>query len=240
MLSRIRIVLVNPSHPGNIGAASRAMKTMGLSRLYLVQPKLFPHVDALAMAAGAEDILSNALVSDTLEEALQSSQLVIGASGRHRDLAWPCWDPRTCGREALHAAQQKIEVAIVFGCEHSGLSNEQLQRCHYQVQIPTQSDYGSLNLAAAVQVLCYEMRMASLAFEELIALSERRFDWATNEEIEAFYEHLRRVLVAINFLDNDNPRLLMSRIRRLFARSRLERTEINILRGILKAVEKLM
>ena len=159
LADNIRIVLVHTSHPGNIGAAARAMKTMNLQHLVLVSPKCYPHPDAIARAAGADDILHHCEVVDTLSEAIADAQLVIGTSARMRHLSWPQLTPRECGQTAVRHAQDQ-DVAIVFGREKSGLSNDELQLCHYHVQIPCNPDYASLNLGAAVQVLAYEVKVA--------------------------------------------------------------------------------
>lgn len=163
MLHNIRVVLVNTSHPGNIGGAARAMKNMGLSRLYLVDPEDFPSGEANARASGANDVLDAAIVVDTLEEALTGCSLVLGTSARDRRIPWPLLDPRECATTSLAQVEQGGEVALVFGREYAGLTNEELQRCHYHVHIPSDPAFGSLNLAAAVQVLVYEVRMAWLA-----------------------------------------------------------------------------
>lgn len=230
----VRIVLVNTSHPGNIGAAARAMKNMGLTELSLVDPQLFPSAEATARASGADDLLAAADCAATLEQALEGCSLVIGASARNRTLPLPTLDPRDC---AALVGQQPPDTrtAIVFGRERTGLTNDELDRCHYLVQIPTNPDYPSLNLAAAVQVVAYELRMASgLSLSQ----PENKHRYATAEEMELFYRHLEETLIAIDFLDADNPRQLMRRLRRLFARARPNENEINILRGVLTAIRQ--
>lgn len=234
-LARVRIVLVETSHPGNIGAAARAMKVMGLSRLYLVRPKVFPHAEATARASGADDLLSGARVCGSLEEALSGSNLVLGASARLRALPWPLLDARAAALHSVAAALGTQEVALVFGREHSGLSNEELEHCHYLLHIPTNADYSSLNLAAAVQVVSYELRMALLGEQPLAADAG---DYAGADELESFYGHLEQTLIDIGFLDPANPRQVMRRLRRLYNRARTERTELNILRGILTETGK--
>jgi TrmH family RNA methyltransferase len=228
----VRIVLVNTSHPGNIGAAARAMKNMGLTELSLVDPQLFPSAEATARASGADDLLAAADCTATLEQALEGCSLVIGASARNRTLPLPTLDPRDCA--ALVGRQPPdTRTAILFGRERTGLSNDELDRCHYLVQIPTNPDYPSLNLAAAVQVVAYELRMAAgLSLSQ----PENKHRYATAEEMELFYRHLEETLIAIDFLDADNPRQLMRRLRRLFARARPNDNEINILRGVLTAI----
>ena len=237
---KVRIVLVETSHPGNIGASARALKNMGLSRLVLVKPKIWPAREALSMAASALDVLDNAVVVDSLEEAIADCQLVIGSSARLRNMPVQMLEPATCG-DKIVTAMEAQEVALVFGREISGLSNRELHLCHYHVHIPVHPDYPSLNLAAAVMVLCYELRKAMLAGEAAGSRAAGK-DWgkepATAEELELFLAHLESVLVAIDFLDPDNPRQLMRRLRRLYQRIRPDRMELNILRGILSATEK--
>ncbi|MCG8368910.1 MAG: RNA methyltransferase [Proteobacteria bacterium] len=231
----IRIVLVGTTHPGNIGAVARAMKNMGLSDLRLVGPKVFPHEDATARASGASDVLDRAVVTTTLAEALTDCVYVAGASARTRAITWPCMNPRDCaGRLIRESAHGK--VACVFGPEKSGLSNEDLDLCHTLLTIPTDPDFSSLNLAMAVQVLTYEIRVASTLDEG--PTYDVEAPPATGEEMERFYGHLEQVLRDIRFLDPDNPRHLMRRLRRLFIRARPDKNEINILRGILTAMDR--
>jgi TrmH family RNA methyltransferase len=239
------VVLVNTSHPGNIGGAARAMKNMGLSRLVLVDPEDFPSGDAVARASGATDILDAAQVVGTLEEALVGCSLVIGTSARDRRIPWPLLDPRECGVTSCEQAAAGGEVALVFGREYAGLTNEELQRCQYHVHIPSNPEFSSLNLAAAVQVLAYEVRMAWLAAQGLPSKVEKLETTAmlssqavTADELESFYGHLQRVLVMIGFLDPQKPRHLMTRLRRLYGRSAVSKLEMNILRGILTETEK--
>jgi TrmH family RNA methyltransferase len=234
MLSDIRVVLSHTSHPGNIGAAARAMKTMGLTRLVLVNPKLFPHAEATARASGADDVLAGAVVCTSLAEATRDCRLVIGASARTRSLPCPVIDPAECARRTCAESMQGA-VAVVFGCEQSGLSNEEIDRCQFLVRIPTSPVYGSLNLAAAVQIIAYEIRVAH----------ERDGDAAAPDhlpvsagEMERYYAHLEETLVGLGFLDPDNPRQLMRRLRRLYNRARPDENEINILRGILAAAQQ--
>ena len=203
-----RIVLVNTSHPGNIGAAARAMKNMGLSELCLVDPKEFPSAEATARASGADDLLAAAGVVGRLDEALSGASLVVGASARSRTLPLPMLDPRECA-ELIMQQPADERSAVVFGRERTGLSNEELDRCHYLVQIPTNPDYPSLNVAAAVQVIAYELRMAG---DISPARGGKSCRFATADEMELFYRHLEDTLVAIDFLDPDNPRQLMRRI----------------------------
>lgn len=221
------------------------MKNMGLSRLTLVDPREFPSPAADARASGASDVLANAQVVATLEEALVGCTLVLGTSARDRRLPWPLIGPRECGEQAFEQAQQGAEVALVFGREHAGLTNEELQRCHFHVHIPSDPQFSSLNLAAAVQVLSYEVRMAWLAcVDSSDAAPGASTDTqngevvATMDEMERFYEHFQATLLEIGFLDPQNPRHLMSRLRRLYARSAVNKTELNILRGILTETQK--
>lgn len=235
MLSAIRVVLSHTSHPGNIGATARAMKTMGLAALYLVEPKLFPHADATARASGADDLLAGARVCATLEEATQDCRLVIGASARTRSLPCPVINPAECARQA-YAQSVQGPVAIVFGCEQSGLSNAEMDLCHALVRIPTNPAYGSLNLAAAVQIIAYEIRVAHEAGEEADA-GEMHVPVSAGE-MERFYAHLEQTLIELDFLNPDNPRQLMRRLRRLYNRARPDENEVNILRGILAAAQQ--
>ncbi len=233
MLNNIRIVLVNTSHPGNIGAAARAMKTMGLNSLYLVSPQLFPHQKANEMASGAVDILENAVIIQDLSEAIQECGLVVGTSARSRTIPWPQLSPREFAEKAMLEASF-TKIAVIFGPEQSGLSNEALQQCHFHIQIPSHSDYSSLNIAAAVQVISYELRVASLTNSNTV---DWDYDYASHKEMGGFYEHLERVLIQLEFLKPSVPRQLMTRLHRLFNRARPDVMEINILRGILSAVE---
>lgn len=233
-LSRIRIVLSHTSHPGNIGAAARAMKTMGLSRLYLVNPRYFPDPEADARASGASDVLEKAVVCKTLEEALADTVLAAGMSARRRDLALPfCW--ARDGAAQLVSGESRGEVALVFGNETSGLSNEELSLCRLPIMIPANPDYSSLNLGAAVQLMCYELRLAAAAPGEA---PKSDLPLATAEEIEGLYCHLEQTALASGFLDPAQPKRLMLRFRRLFARTGLEREEVSILRGLLTSFDK--
>jgi len=229
-LSRIRVVLLRPSHPGNVGAAARAMKTMGITQLRLVRPKRFPHPDAQAMASGAADVLESARACATLEEALAGTTYSVALSSRARELSHSLLDARAAAQELLSAAQ-KDEVAIVFGNETVGLSNKEIMRCSALARIPANPDYPSLNLAQAVQVIAYELRVAAFGPPAAPA----RIGCATHEEIEKLFAHLERSLRASGYLHPRHPRKLMDRVRRLFAKARLERVEVNILRGMLAA-----
>ena len=234
MLNRIRIVLINTSHPGNIGSVARAMKTMGLNQLYLVEPQFFPHQKADELAVGATDILKQAKVMSNLEAAIADCALVVGTSARTRTIPWPLLTPRVMA-ETVKQEPSTSEIAIIFGREQSGLTNEELQRCHLHIQIPANPEYSSLNLAAAVQVIAYELRVASL--EEVQSVEEWDYPLATTDEMEKFYLHLQEVLIAIDFLKVNAPRKLMTRLRRLFSRARPDTMEMNMLRGILAAMQ---
>jgi tRNA (cytidine32/uridine32-2'-O)-methyltransferase len=235
MLNNIRMVLINTSHPGNIGAAARAMKTMGLSKLYLVAPLLFPHDKAIEMASGAQDVLNNAVVVNTLEDAIHDCHLIVGTSARTRAIPWPLLTPRELAEMTVKEPPH-THIAIVFGREQSGLTNEELHRCHYHLHIPSHSDYNSLNIAAALQVIAYELRVAHL--NDLSHPIEDN-EYVNQEEMEVFYHHLERVLIQIGFLNPAVPRQLMTRLRRLFNRARLDQMEMNILRGVLGMVERI-
>lgn len=242
MSTKIRIVLVETSHPGNIGAAARAMKNMELdgerATLYLVRPANFPHEDATVRASGAIDILDSAVVCDTLEEALAGTTLVFGASARTRSLPWPILPPRECA-ERVTQEPDDSEIAFVFGRERSGLTNEELERCNTLLHIPTNPEFSSLNLGAAVQVVAYELLIArSENVIEPAEQVERDSPLSSADDIERLFEHLENTLVSVDFLDPENPRHMMRRLRRLFNRVELEQVEMNILRGILTAVDK--
>lgn len=231
----VRIVLVAPTHPGNIGAAARAMKTMGLSDLALVSPRSFPSEEATARASGADDILERAQVTETLAEAIADCGFVVGASARLRGLEWPVVDPRRCAAR-VWAELERTRVAVIMGPEHSGLTNEDLARCQHLVHIPANPEYSSLNLAMAVQVICYELRMAA-DIAPVAAEEARDAPPATAAELEGFHEHLERLLSEARFLNPDHPKQLKLKLRRLFHRARLDRNEINILRGALTALD---
>jgi tRNA/rRNA methyltransferase len=236
-LGRVRIVLCETSHPGNVGATARAMKTMGLSRLVLVKPKHFPHADAQAMAAGADDVLDTAVVCDDLDEALAGTVLAVAATARHRDLAHEVVDCRE-GSRRLAAQAAAGEAALVFGTERSGLTARQISRCHLIAMIPADDAFSSLNLAQAVQVFAYELRMAAIGSPEFAqhAASREGAELATHEEMEGMLAQLEETFYATGFLDPAEPKRLMQRMRRLFARARTEKTEVNVLRGFLSAI----
>ena len=239
-LDHVRVVLSRPSHPGNIGAAARAMKTMGLTRLWLVSPTTFPDPVAEARASGAGDVLAAARVVDSLQEALSGTVLAAALTARRRDLSLARLDPRAAAAELVQWSRNTSgEVALVFGNEASGLSNEELGLCALPVTIPADPAYASLNLGAAVQLMCYELRLAAIEKPGDTSLlpTEPLPEPATHEEIENFFTHLNTSIIASGFLDPAKPRRLMPRLRRLFGRARLEKEEIAILRGILSSFD---
>lgn len=231
--ARVQVVLVEPAHPGNIGGVARAMKNMGLTRLTLVSPAEFPAPEAGWRAASAQDVLEAARVVDSLEAALDGVHFVVGTSARNRRIPWPVLDARGC---AGHIARESLrgEVAVLFGREDRGLENDELQRCNLHCHIPTHDAYPSLNLAMAVQIVAYELRMVGLA-DSLPSQPDAEWDapFATVADLERFYAHLEETLVAIGFLDPVAPRQLMTRLRRLYSRVRLDEMELGMLRGIL-------
>jgi len=234
-LARVRIVLSHTSHPGNIGAAARAMKNMGLSRLVLVNPKSFPDAQAVAMAAGATDVLENVRICTTLEQALAGTTFATAVTARRRGLAVePLWAREAAGELAALAHDQ--EVALVFGNETAGLSNEEVSLCARWTKIPTDPAFSSLNLAQAVQVLCYELRLAAVAIGAPPRIKDAGKP-ASHEDVEGLMGHLERAAIGAGFLDPAAPKRLMPRMRRMFARAGLEREEVAILRGMLSAFE---
>jgi tRNA (cytidine32/uridine32-2'-O)-methyltransferase len=237
MLHNIRIVLVETSHTGNMGSTARAMKTMGLTNLYLVNPLVKPDSQAIALAAGASDVIGNATIVDTFDEAIAGCRLVVGTSARSRTLPWPMLEPRECGVRAVQEGEQG-PVALVFGRERVGLTNDELQKCHYHVAIPANPDYSSLNLAMAVQILAYEVRVAFLDRQQAEATPVEESPYPLVDDIERFYQHLEQTLVHTGFIRAAHPGQVMSRLRRLFARARPEAQELNILRGMLTSIEK--
>lgn len=231
VLARIRVVLCETSHPGNIGAAARAMKTMGLSALHLVQPHSFPDQKAYWRATNATDVLDSACVHETLDDALRGVAFAVACSARSRDVAVPAVDAREAAARLIsHARLQP--VALVFGNEQAGLTTEAVNKCKLLASIPTNPEFSSLNLAAAVQVFAYELRMIAIGAPQL----QPPRPLATHEEVEGFYDHLEQTMTQVGFLNPSHPMKLMPRLRRLFARAALETEEVNILRGILKAV----
>ena len=251
-LSHVRIVMVNTTLPANIGSALRAMKTMGLSKLVLVAPKTYPHPDIDALAAGATDLIEQIEIVETLADAIKDCHLVFGTSARSRTIPWPLLDARPAAEKSISAVvNDQQDVAIVFGREDRGLTNEELAMANYHVTIPVNTDYGVLNVAQAIQVICYEMRMATLAAVEsgkdeaatMPVTDTESMQWdeplVTHEQMEQFYPHIEKMLAEIEFLDPKNPRLLPLRLRRLFGRIQLDRMEYHLLRGIFSRVQAL-
>ena len=233
-LANIRVVLSHTSHPGNIGASARAMRTMGLYNLYLINPQRFPSAEASAMAAGADEMLAHAKVCSTLDEALAETKFIVGLTARKRDLSHDMIPLREAASQLIAEAVNG-KVAVLFGAEMSGLSNSELDRCQLLANIAADETFSSLNLAAAVQVTAYELRQASFS---AIPPQKPPFPLADFEQVEGFYNHLEQVMYDTEFLDPAQPKRLMRRLRRLFARARLDKEEVNILRGILNAVRK--
>ena len=257
----ISIILMRTTHPGNVGAVARAMKNMGLFNLNLVKPefnRLVSEEEAIARAAGAEDIIHASRTFQFLDEAISDCHIVIGASARSRKMPWPLMNPRDCAHHVIQnlagslsevsSAKPPLKIAFLFGQEASGLSNEELQRCHYHVNIPAAANFSSLNLAMAVQVITYELRMAFLSQAEHAdaqtapVLSPEDEGWdeavASVSDVEGFLAHLEQTLIQTEFHDPANPRQLMMRLRRLFQRAHLDQREVNILRGILSSIQK--
>lgn len=232
-MNHISIVLVRTTHPGNIGATARAMKTMGLLNLRLVAPKVFPAAEVTARAAGADDILHTASVFDSLREAVSDCALVYGTSARMRSIPWPCVTPAEAAGQIIQSVDNDRRAALVFGRESSGLSNRELELCNRMIAIPTSPDFSSLNLAAAVQILCYEIRKHAAG--EMLSPTDR-LPAVTMDDMDRFYAQLEQCLIEIGFLDPDKPRRLMRRLKSLFSRVEPDQNEYNILRGILAAV----
>jgi tRNA (cytidine32/uridine32-2'-O)-methyltransferase len=237
MLNNVKVVLVGTSHPGNIGSAARAMKVMGLTNLVLVDPQCEVDDQTVALAAGAADIAQNAKIVSTLNEAVEDCCLVVGSSARSRTLEWPMLEPRECGQKFV-VEGEKAPVALVFGRERTGLTNEELQICHYHACIPANPEYSSLNLAMAVQTFSYEIRMAYLDKEQSQYSQPEAEEYPRHKELEMFYEHLENVAKQTQFISEEQPGKVMNKVRRLFNRARPEAQELNILRGILSSVEK--
>lgn len=239
-VNNIRIVMINTSHPGNIGAAARVMKNMGLNRLYLVNPKQFPNHEATAMASGADDLLTKATVCATFAEALQGCHLVLGTTARERKIQHEFINAREAGVLSVNEAAQ-YEVALVFGRERTGLTNDELGLCHKLINIPTNADYSSLNVASAVQVVTYEVMMALGSTSGKLSLNEHdeSIEYASSDNIERYYEHLQETLIDIDFLNLQQSPQLMPKLRHIYNRIRLTQEEVNILRGILTKIQKL-
>lgn len=235
--ANIRIVLVRPTHPGNVGATARAMKNMALRNLYLIEPERFPSPEATDRAAGADDVLESAVMCASLDEALKDCHLVVGTTARSRRIEWPTLDPAAGASRLVEGAKQG-PVALLFGQERTGLLNSELDRCHFVVTIPADEAYSSLNLASAVQILAYEIYRTALAGSAANTTEAREGRLASSEDMQRFYQHLEEVLQEIEFLDPDNPRFLMRRLMRLFNRAAMDDNEINIMRGILMSIQK--
>lgn len=241
-LDNVKIVLVETSHTGNMGSAARAMKTMGLTRLCLVNPVIKPDSQSISLAAGASDIIKQAQIFSSLEEAVADCSLVIGTSARPRSLQWPNLTPKECGDKIIAETAHHAQVALVFGRERVGLTNDELQKCHFHVGIPANPDYSSLNLAMSVQVLTYEIRMSMLSTVEKSLKHDddnlNEVQYPKSEDIERFYQHLEQTLLKTGFINPNHPGQIMGRLRRLFTRAGIEQQELNILRGILTSIDK--
>ncbi|WP_217527589.1 tRNA (cytosine(32)/uridine(32)-2'-O)-methyltransferase TrmJ [Vibrio cholerae] len=237
MLERVKVVLVGTTHSGNIGSAARAMKVMGLSQMVLVDPQCQVDAQAIALAAGASEIALNAQIYPTLEAAVADCGLVVGTSARSRTLEWPMLEPRECGEKLISEANQH-SVAMVFGRERTGLTNDELQLCHYHVCVPANPEYSSLNLAMAVQLLSYEVRMAYLTLQQSLQSSTLQEEYPRHQELERFYAHLEQVIMQTEFISAQQPGQVMNKLRRMFTRARPETQEINILRGVLTSVQR--
>ena len=251
-LAQVRIVMVNTTLPANIGSALRAMKTMGLCKLVLVSPKTYPHPDIDALAAGATDLIEQIEIVETLEDAIKDCHIVFGTSARSRTIPWPLLDARPAAQKSMKAVlQEQQEVAVIFGREDRGLTNEELALANFHVTIPVNTEYGVLNVAQAIQIICYEMRMAATELMEhevddkatMKVTEDDAMEWdeplVTHEQMEQFYPHIQKMLEEIEFLDPKNPRLLPLRLRRLFGRIQLDRMEYHLLRGIFSRVQAL-
>lgn len=243
MLDNVHIVMVNTTHSGNIGAAARAMKNMGLSKLVLVDPIAKIDEDALQRSSGALDILDNVKIVKTLAEGIADCGLVVGTSARSRHVPWPLQTPRQCAAKAREVIPAGNQVAVVFGRESRGLTNDELHQCNAHVHIPTDPQFSSLNIAAAIQLLCYEMR---LALEPDAIPSNTTDVWgiewdyplATHEQIQGLMQHYEKVLLEIGFIKPHTGTQLMAKVARIYQRAGLDQSEVNLLRGILKATAK--
>ena len=241
----LRFVLVEPTHPGNIGAVARAMKTMGLENLVLVNPEQFPDVEATRRAAGAESVLQKATIVATLNEAINDCDMVFGTSVRDREVSWSTITPRLAADKVVeHYGLQQGNIAVLFGRERSGLKNEELDLCQYQIRIPANEEYSSLNLASAAQILAYEVRMAMLSVEEIDLVADEavneRLALATTDDLQRYYQHLEQTLDQIDFIKSKPPTKLMRKITRLYNRAQVNIEEIQILRGILTAMQNVL
>lgn len=236
-LRKIRVVMIRTTETGNIGSAARAMKTMGLSGLVLVDPAEFPSAKATARASGADDLLANARVVDTLREGLDGCDLVMGTSARSRRLPWPSLSPRDASEKAWNNRNTAGDIAIVFGSERSGMSNEEMDRCQFQIYIPANEAYSSLNLAASIQVISYEMRMVQL-LAQVGDVGQQGETLAGHEVMALFYEHFFDVMRKVGYYRPEQPKLLRRRVQRLFNRSMMTNPEVQIMRGFLSMIDK--
>jgi RNA methyltransferase, TrmH family, group 1 len=234
----IKVVLVGTTHPGNIGAAARAIKTMGLSKLDLVCPKEFPSNEATYRSKAAKDILEKASIHETLFESVKGCEMVIGTSARNRKVPWPVLNPKNASKEINTAVKNNSKVAIVFGREDRGLTNEELGLCNLHIHIPTNEDYSSLNLAQAVQIVTYEIRMNFLESESIKNDQEWDVELASAEQTERLIEHMDELMKEVEFYDTENPRKLLMRVRRFFKRSGIDVMETNIFRGLFSTIQK--
>lgn len=244
LLDSIRVVMINTSHPGNIGAAARAMRVMGLYNLCLVNPRKHPSKEAVALASGALDVLENAVVTETFEEAVQDCQYIFGTSARSRHIGKPELDVESgiCKIKSLLTENPTLKIALVFGTERTGLTNEEVDLCHELLYIPTENNYNSLNIASAIQIIAYELRRqfegAKMEGFEHKNRPEAAITPAPTASLEGFYQHLEETLIAIDFLDPQYPKHLMRKLRTLYKKAEPTVEEVNILRGILTATLK--
>ncbi|MEO1879774.1 MAG: RNA methyltransferase [Methylococcales bacterium] len=234
MLANFKIILVETSHPGNIGGVARAMKNMGMDQLCLVNPKIFPSADATSRASGASDLLNTAEICHSLHDALADCQVVFGASARDRTISWPELTARECAEKFVSSEPSDTKIALVFGRENSGLKNHELDLCHYLLRIPCNPAFSSLNLATAVQVVCYELFVASGQKSESSIGDKNETPLASTQQMELFYEHMQQTLLDIDFLHPEKSISIMRRLRRIYNRISLDTKELDILRGILR------
>ncbi len=235
----VKFILVGTTHPGNIGAAARAMKNMGIKQLGLVSPKEFPHEQAFYRAKAAVDVLEEAVVHENLKEAVADSIFVVGTSARNRKVPWPIVSPKEAAEEIVSLSQKgEGKIAVIFGREDRGLTNEELRLCNLHVHIPSSQEYPSLNLSQAIQILAYEIRLSGLSIEGKLEKQEWDVPLANNAEIERLIEHFDQVMQEVDFYEVDNPRQLLTRVSRFFRRSKLDHMEANIFRGVFAAIQK--
>ena len=235
----ISFILVGTTHPGNIGAAARAMKNMGIHQMRLVSPKEFPHEKAFFRAKAATDVLEKAEVHKSLNNAISEAKLVIGTSARNRKVPWPIVSPREAAEEVVSFSKtSEGKTAVIFGREDRGLTNEELGLCNLHVHIPSSDEYPSLNLSQAIQIIAYEIRLKTLSHEGKLEKQEWDVPLAENAEIERLIEHFDELMQDVEFYETDNPRQLLTRVRRFFKRSKLDHMEANIFRGVFAAIQK--